>query len=227
MNRYIRNCLKHASTIFNFGEPIVEFGSLQLSSEYDLRPFFPDRKFIGCDIFKGPGVDRIEDIHQTSFENNSVGTVICLETLEHVHQPFMATKEIFRILRSDGFCIISAPMRLGIHAHPSDYWRYTPKGFEMLLKDFGRVITWYDGYAAFPDTVFALAWKRTCPPELEVQLEEFSRHILPNFWRRARKWIRAYLIPEGIRGSWWRKEKWESFHIGTLNSKRLWFELHE
>ena len=220
MNRYIRHCVKQASTIFNFGEPIVEFGSLQLSSEFDLRPFFVGKKFIGCDIFEGPGVDRIEDIHRTSFEDDSVGTVICLETLEHIPQPFMAANEIYRILHSDGFCMISAPMRLGIHSHPSDYWRYTPKAFETLLKDFRRVITWYDGYAAFPDNVFALAWKTNPPQDLDIRLEEFAKCIQSNIWRRTRKWIRAYLIPEGMRGCWWRKKKWDSFHEGTLNSKR-------
>ena len=114
-------------------------------------------------MYQGKGVDQIEDLHHTSFADHSVVTVICLETFEHISQPFKAAQEIHRILNEDGFCFISVPMRLGLHAHPSDYWRYITKGLEELFKDFQHVVVWYDGYITFPDQVFALAWK-SAPP---------------------------------------------------------------
>ena len=64
----------------------------------DLRPLFGAREHIGCDIQEGPGVDRIEDIHALTFDDDSIGTIICLETLEHVADPLRAVQEMHRVL---------------------------------------------------------------------------------------------------------------------------------
>ena len=58
-------------------EPIVEIGAFQVSGQEaiaDLRPIFPGKRYIGCDMQPGPGVDRIEDIHALSFASGEVGT---------------------------------------------------------------------------------------------------------------------------------------------------------
>ncbi len=41
-------------------EPIVEIGSLQVPGQEgfaDLRPLFPGRCYVGCDLRPGPGVE--------------------------------------------------------------------------------------------------------------------------------------------------------------------------
>lgn len=67
-------------------EPICEIGSLQVSGQEgfaDLRHLFPGKKYIGCDYQLGTGVDRQENIHYLTFPDNSIGTVLILDTLEH------------------------------------------------------------------------------------------------------------------------------------------------
>jgi SAM-dependent methyltransferase len=122
-------------------EPIVEFGSLQVEADqpHDLRLLFPGREFIGTDLRAGPGVDRLEDLRSLNFADGEVGTALCLETLEHCADPLTACREIHRVLAPGGICIVSSVMLIGIHAHPSDYWRFTPEGLRTLLEPFDDV----------------------------------------------------------------------------------------
>ena len=113
-------------------EPVVELGARAAEGQEgyaDVRTIFGAREHIGCDIQEGPGVDRIEDIHNLTFENDSVGTVLCFETLEHVFDPIRAVQEMHRVLRPGGLLAISSVMFFPIHAHPWDFWRFTPEGF--------------------------------------------------------------------------------------------------
>src|SRR5436190_3398476 len=74
-------------------EPVIEMGARAAPGQEsiaDLRPIFDVRDYVGCDIQAGPGVDRIDDIHALSMPDESVGTVVCLETLEHVADPIRA-----------------------------------------------------------------------------------------------------------------------------------------
>jgi len=47
-------------------EPIYEFGSLQVPGQEgfaDLRPIFEGKRYIGCDMREGPGVDLVLNLH--------------------------------------------------------------------------------------------------------------------------------------------------------------------
>lgn len=142
--------------------PVVEIGARAAEGQEhiaDLRPLFPGMEYLGCDVQEGPGVDRVEDVHALSFEDESVGAVISLDTLEHVADPLRALEEIHRVLRPGGVVAISSVMFFPIHAHPWDYWRFTPEGFTQLLAPFeARLVVPY-GYDLMPETVFGIGVK--------------------------------------------------------------------
>ena len=74
---------------FDCPGPIYEFGSYQVEGQVDyadLRGLFPGRDFIGCDMRPGPGVDRVEDVSAISLGDGTAGTVLCIETFEHVFE---------------------------------------------------------------------------------------------------------------------------------------------
>ncbi len=150
-------------------EPIFEFGSLQVPGQEgfaDLRPLFPGKPYVGCDMRPGPGVDRVLDLHQIDLADGQAGTVFMLDTLEHVEYPHRAIAEIDRILKPGGMLVMTSVMCFPIHDFPFDYWRFTPEAFRSLLKGFESVYVTDAGGAQFPVTVAAVAFKGPPPAGL-------------------------------------------------------------
>jgi SAM-dependent methyltransferase len=167
-------------------EPVVEFGSMQVEDGQpnDLRPLFAGRRFVGTDMREGPGVDRTEDLRALRFADEEVGTALCLDTLEHCADPMAACRELHRVVSGEGgVCIISSVMLIGIHAYPSDYWRFTPEGFRVLLERFDDVdvAAWGDPEAPF--FVFGVGSKGR---KLDLRLAE-----LPSLSEMQREYERA------------------------------------
>ena len=146
-------------------QPIVEIGALQVEGQpysADLRPLcaasgYAD--YIGCDVRPGLGVDRIEDVHQLSFATDSIGTVLMLETLEHVKNPLQAMAEVFRVLQPGGLVVISSCMDFPVHEYPADYWRFPPQGFDLLLERFSPRRVYLQGTPVFPHSLAGVGQK--------------------------------------------------------------------
>ncbi len=144
-------------------EPIYEIGSYRVEGQEefaDLRPFFPERIYVGCDMREGLGVDRVEDVHCLKLKSNSVGTLLIFDTLEHVENVHLAMQEIYRVLKPGGMVIMSSVMKFPIHDYPSDYWRFTPKAFELLLKKFSVYEVEFDGDPLFPEGIYGYGIKQ-------------------------------------------------------------------
>lgn len=143
-------------------EPVYEFGAMQVPGQEgfaDLRPCFPNKKYVGADMAHGTGVDVILDLHNINLPSESIGTVVSCDTMEHVEFPRKALSEIYRILKPDGILIVSSVMLYHIHAAPNDYWRFTPEGFKSLLSQFPSVYVDWNGLEENPHTVVGVAMK--------------------------------------------------------------------
>lgn len=77
--------------------------------------------------------------HNTFIEDSSYDVVACLEVLEHTLNPFEAIKELRRILKHEGYILLSAPLNWRIHGPVPDCWRFTEHGWRVLLRDFDIV----------------------------------------------------------------------------------------
>ena len=140
-------------------DPVVEFGAMQVEAEQDgdLRPLFAGRPYTGTDFRDGPGVDRVEDLRALSFADGSVGTALCLDTLEHCEDPPQACRELARVTSPNGgVCVISSVMLFGIHGYPNDYFRFTPEGFRSLLRGFEHVWVRGVGHPDIPMQVIGI-----------------------------------------------------------------------
>jgi SAM-dependent methyltransferase len=151
---------------FDCPGPVFEFGSYQVEGqvEYaDLRGLFPGREYVGCDMRPGPGVDRVEDVSALTLPDESAGTVLCIETFEHVFEVRRAFDEVFRILKPGGLFVITSPLNFRIHGYPDDYWRMTPSCLRRMLSPYSARLTGAQGYAKFPHSVMAIAAKAPAP----------------------------------------------------------------
>jgi hypothetical protein len=82
-----------------------------------------------------------------------------VSTIEHVFRVFDAFGEISRVLATNGAVVVTSHMDCGIHAYPSDYWRFTPEAFARLLDHFPAKIVGYQGLSYNPFVVFAIGFK--------------------------------------------------------------------
>jgi hypothetical protein len=159
--RLIRDFVADLRDAIDLPDPIVEFGALQVEPDQDgdLRPLFPGRAYAGTDFRAGPGVDRVEDLRALGFADGEVGTALCLDTLEHCEDPPQACRELHRVTADGGVCVLSSEMAFGIHASPSDYFRFTPEAFRSMLGRFDDVRAAGVGHPEFPVQVVGVGAK--------------------------------------------------------------------
>jgi SAM-dependent methyltransferase len=80
-------------------------------------------------------VTYIGDVQQMPMiASESYDTAICLETLEHVPEPWRAAGEIHRILAPGGTLILSVPHLSRLHDVPNDFYRFNAYGVRYLLE---------------------------------------------------------------------------------------------
>jgi SAM-dependent methyltransferase len=70
-------------------------------------------------------------------EDNTYGTTICLNTLEHVYDSKFMIDEIHRTLKPGGTVHITVPFIFRIHGHPDDYSRHTPSWWRETMQRAG------------------------------------------------------------------------------------------
>jgi cephalosporin hydroxylase len=119
-------------------------------------------------------VDRVENFEgPTTFADGEAGTIVSLDTLEHVYDVFAFVRELDRILAPGGMMLLTSVMYYPVHAHPSDYWRFTPEAFRRLVAPYGDCCVLAQGPEEFPHTVAAVVRKGgALDPEAKRRFQE-------------------------------------------------------
>ena len=127
-------------------------GSLRISSKRGNR-INPDMKWISnminqnsvdykiMDVVPDYNPDIVGDIHNMPFADNSLEAIICMAVFEHIENHLKAAKELYRVLKPGGYCLVQAPFLYYYHpekGYYNDYWRFTPDSLRMLFKDFSN-----------------------------------------------------------------------------------------
>ncbi len=164
--------------------PVVEFGAYRVPGQEglaDLRPLFPGRAYLGVDLRAGPGVDRVDDLSAPTLAPGTAGTILCLETLEHVFEVRRAFDALHGLLAPGGLLVASAPFAFHVHGHPDDYWRLTPAAWRRLLEPYALRAVGTLGPVRNPHAVLAVAVKAPAPdgagPALARALEGYGRRL--------------------------------------------------
>jgi len=80
-------------------------------------------------------IGDIQDMNMIVSE--TYDSAMCLEVLNYVPDPFKALSEIYRILKKDGYLILSVCHLSRILDEPYDLYRYTKYGLKYLLEKTG------------------------------------------------------------------------------------------
>jgi SAM-dependent methyltransferase len=190
MNQFLNGVARAFAETFDLPGPILEIGSQQVPGQEeiaDLRPLFPDKRYLGVDITPGRGVDFVADVESLPQADASVGTVIAMNTLEHVPHFWRAFDEIHRVLRPDGALLVSCPFYFHIHSYPSDYWRFSPEALALLLDRYPNKILGRHGPTRRPASVWALAFREGRPAITPAQFDRYRVLV----GRYARQPLRA------------------------------------
>ncbi|MBI5134437.1 MAG: methyltransferase domain-containing protein [Candidatus Taylorbacteria bacterium] len=114
------------------------------------------------DQFAGPNTDIIGDAMRLteSVPKEHYDAVICIETLEHVPDPFKAANEIGKVLKKGGVLLASSPFMHELHGENyGDYWRITRQGWKELFKGFSSIEIFWLGREKEPLHYFVIAKK--------------------------------------------------------------------
>lgn len=218
MNRFLHGVARAAIETFDLPTPVLEVGSYQVEGQedlIDLRSYFPARPFIGLDMRPGPGVDQVGSVEALPFTSGTIGTVIAMSTFEHVAHFWRGFDEVYRVLRPDGAFLVSCPFHFHIHCYPSDYWRFTPEAFKLLLARYPNSLVGWHGPADRPANVWALAFREEHPgftPALVERYRErlgrYAREPLSPF-RKLRYRLGRLLCGSRPFAPWLLREKWQ------------------
>ena len=93
-------------------------------------------EFIGCDIVQSSEnkVDIICKATDIPLENQSLDTIFCTQVIEHIADHDKLISEMFRLLKPNGFVILSGPMYWHLHEEPFDFFRFTKHGFKYIFE---------------------------------------------------------------------------------------------
>lgn len=98
------------------------------------------KEYVSLDAYSGEKVDVVGDIMAMPFKNESFDAVVSTQVMEHIEKPWLAMGEIARVLKKGGVCFLSCPFMVPFHPDPSDYFRFSKEGLELLAKSQGLKI---------------------------------------------------------------------------------------
>jgi SAM-dependent methyltransferase len=217
MNAFTHGVVRATSETFELSGPVLEVGSYQVvPGQGDLRPFFPERDYVGLDVRAGPGVDVVADVETLPYPDASFGTVVAMSAFEHVPRFWKGFEEASRVLRPGGALLVSCPFYFHLHDHPRDYWRFSPDALTLLLETYPDKIVGWHGPRSRPAEVWAVAFREGRPP-LTVEChrryqQALARHArMPLPWSR---WLRlrlgALLFGRGHFAPYLDRDRWQT-----------------
>jgi SAM-dependent methyltransferase len=139
--------------------------------------------YVGIDYASGPA-DLLADGHAIPFRDATFDVVLAYAVLEHLHQPFLAVREIARVLRPGG--IFVGTVSQGEPFHDS-YFHHTAFGLLAVLRPAGlRAVRLWSSY----DTLHALYRMGRYPRVIRLALEALHRLTGAVPWLAPRKHFR-------------------------------------
>jgi uncharacterized protein YbaR (Trm112 family) len=96
-------------------------------------------KAVAIDISLESGAPILARAEHLPFLDASLDGVCACGVLEHLKSPWIAAREIMRVVKPGGYVYMEVPLLQGIHYNPYDEQRFTPDGLETLFTGLSTV----------------------------------------------------------------------------------------
>jgi ubiquinone/menaquinone biosynthesis C-methylase UbiE len=158
---------------------------------------FPNvARYVGVDLPQPSGMQRCADVWASGlhlpFAGQSFDTVLCAQVLEHVPQPQQLMEEAFRVLKTGGQFILTAPQTWCLHEEPHDYYRFTQYGLRYLLESAGFEVQSIEArggsFRVIGQTFLNLYYLRNRIPRATRWLRAFTSAFNTLFGYLDRRW---------------------------------------
>jgi SAM-dependent methyltransferase len=193
-----RELMSELSARVNTGGAVLDLGCGPRDQFIPLH--YLGYRYVGFD-YSNPAADFFADAHAIPFKPDSFDCVFSYAVLEHLHNPFIAIREIERVLKSGGFFIGTVSQGEPFH---DSFFHHTPWGLLSVLAsvpDLKLIRLWASG-----DTIGALARMGRYPRFVKRPLA-----ILNSLNSKA-----SWLTPRKIRWSQKEKEMDRLYRAGSL-----------
>lgn len=93
------------------------------------------------DILEGPDVDVVCDLHQLPDEwSGRFDAFVASAVFEHLDRPWVAAREVQRVLAPRGVAYISTHQTFPLHGYPKDFFRFSTDALSLIFADAGMEI---------------------------------------------------------------------------------------
>lgn len=187
----ISPCLNLGSSTAHFRkvrQPYIEAHIIARSEARGVR-------FIHADIKEGPGVDLTGDISDPAFQTRlaamAPGSILCCNMFEHVRDRQKLAEVCARIIRPNGYIVVSVPRSFPYHLDPIDsYYRPEPADIAALFPNCRVVAS-----KIVSDTTY---WNELSKLGLSERISVLSKalvHLLVPFykWERWKSRLHPFL----------------------------------
>ncbi len=126
------------------------------------KNLFKFEEYIGLDLVTDVSdkfyhkADVFYDGKTIPFEDNTFDSIFSTEVLEHVFNPNEILKEWNRVLKKDGFALMTCPFFWPEHEQPYDCARYTSFGIKNLIETNGFKLIHYEKSGSTVAVLFQL-----------------------------------------------------------------------
>ena len=111
---------------------------------------------LNVEIVDYPSTDVMAVGQSLPFQDGSFDAVVSIAVLEHVTDPFVCAKELYRVTKPGGKLLISVPFLQPEHGYPHHYFNMTREGLRRLFNEMGTVENHWVPLSQHP--LFSLVW---------------------------------------------------------------------
>lgn len=123
---------------------LIDFGCGNSPYRQIFEPYVEE--YLGADLAGNEKADlTITECGKIQCGDHLADIVLSAQVLEHVFDPQIYLTECRRVLRKDGFLILSTHGTWKFHPDPNDFWRWTSQGLKKTIQDHGFEIKYFEG----------------------------------------------------------------------------------